>query len=49
MGKHFDNKDKKRLDKKGKYVDDSELEYDSEVVSDRRMSDVSVDSEEEAM
>ena len=42
----------KKFDKKGKMLpEDSELSYDSEVVSDRRMSDdaLSVDSEEAAM
>ncbi len=42
----------KKFDKKGKKLpEDSELSYDSEVVSDRRMSEdvLSVDSEEVAM
>ena len=52
MGKDYDRRDKQNYKKlpSGKWVKDeeSELEYDPEVVSDRD-SAVSVDSEEEAL
>ena len=38
----------KKFDRKRKGSDDDELSYDPEVVSDRN-SDVSIDSEEEAL
>ena len=39
----------KKFDKKRHQDSDEELSYDAEIVSDRRGSDVSIDSEEEAM